>query len=117
MQPLENLVAGVILDHPEYQPLLEQTAADLGQDFSSASGESNPFLHMGMHISIREQLSIDRPSGIRTIYQRLAAGTGDAHACEHQVMACLEKVLWEAQCAGKAPDDQDYLDCLQRLLP
>lgn len=116
MQPLEILVAQVIADHPEYHPLLEQIEPDLSHDFSAATGESNPFLHLGMHISVREQLSIDRPAGIRNIYQRLSMSTDDAHASEHQVMACLEKILWEAQAAGRAPDDQAYLECLQRLL-
>jgi len=116
MQPLEVLVAEVIADHPEYHAQLEHPEPDLARDFSGATGESNPFLHMGMHISLREQLSTDRPTGIRNIYQRMAAVTGDSHDCEHRMMACLEKTLWEAQAAGRAPDDQAYLECLQRLL-
>lgn len=115
MQPLEVLVADVIADHPEYHQLLQQAEPDLARDYAGATGESNPFLHMGMHISLREQLTTDRPAGIREIYQRMASATHDNHDCEHRMMACLEKILWEAQTAGRTPDEGAYLNCLKRL--
>lgn len=116
MQPLEVLVAEVIADHPEYHAQLEHPEPDLARDFSGATGESNPFLHMGMHISLREQLGADRPAGIRDLYQRMRSTAADAHECEHRMMDCLEKTLWEAQSAGRAPDEQTYLACLRQLL-
>ncbi len=114
MQPLERLVAEVIGQHPEYHDLLADEA-QLQREFSPAEGETNPWLHMGMHITLGEQLGADRPGGIRGVYQRIVRRFGDHHAAEHAMMECLGRVLWEAQRAGDVPDEQAYLDCLERL--
>lgn len=116
LTPLEAMIAEMVAMHPEYHALLEKGEAALEQDFLPELGESNPFLHMGMHIGIREQLSTDRPVGIRDIHRQLLARLKDLHAVEHEMMECLGRVLWEAQRAGVAPDDSLYLQCLQALL-
>ncbi|MEJ1391748.1 MAG: DUF1841 family protein, partial [Candidatus Sedimenticola sp. (ex Thyasira tokunagai)] len=74
-----------------------------------------PFLHMGMHISLQEQISTDRPSGIGTLYQQLVSRCGDPHDAEHKMMECLGRMLWEAQRANRMPDEQAYLQCLRNL--
>lgn len=116
MQPLENLVAEIIGIHPEYHSLLEKDAGALDKDFLPELGESNPFMHMGMHIAIREQVATDRPPGIATTYQHLLAKRQDAHEVEHQIMECLGQILWEAQRQGNSPDEAQYLACVQKLL-
>jgi hypothetical protein len=116
MQPLEQLIADVVAAHPEYHALLADDERAITRDFTPESGQSNPFLHMGMHITIAEQLASERPPGIRDLYQQMTRMTGDAHEAEHQMMECLGQTLWEAQRAGRQPDEQDYLACLQRLL-
>jgi Domain of unknown function (DUF1841). len=113
LEPLERLVAEVVSEHPEYHALLEGDEA-LVQDYSPEMGQSNPFLHMGMHLAIREQLGSDRPAGIVTAYRALLLRLGDAHRVEHHMMECLGQSLWEAQRAGRAPDEAAYLACLQR---
>ncbi len=113
--PLESLVAEVIKLHPEYHKMLEGGEDNLDKDYSPEGGESNPFLHMGMHISIHEQLMTDRPGGIRNQYQRLVKRVGDTHQAEHQMMECLGKMLWEAQREGRMPDEQAYLKNLEAL--
>ncbi len=113
--PLESLVAEVIKLHPEYHKMLEGSDDNLDKDYSPEGGESNPFLHMGMHISIHEQLMTDRPVGIRDQYQRLVKRTGDTHRAEHQMMECLGKMLWEAQKENRMPDEQAYLNNLKVL--
>ncbi len=113
--PLESLVAEVIKLHPEYHKMLEGGEDNLDKDYSPEGGESNPFLHMGMHISIHEQLMTDRPGGIRNQYQRLVKRVGDTHQAEHQMMECLGKMLWEAQREGRMPDEQAYLKSLEAL--
>ena len=115
LEPLESLVVQVIRLHPEYHAALDPEQID--RDFIPEQGETNPWLHMGMHISIGEQIGADRPPGIRAEYQRVAAAHGDAHAAEHAIMECLGFVLWEAQRNGRAPDDQAYLDCLRKIAP
>ena len=114
LQPLERLVAEVIAQHPEYHACLADEE-QLQQDFGPEQGQTNPWLHMGMHITIGEQLGADRPSGIRSAYQRLVLSQGDSHAAEHAIMECLGAVLWEAQRSGAVPDEQAYLACVKRL--
>jgi hypothetical protein len=114
LEPLEGLVAEVIGQHPEYQPLLTEDALD--RDWTPEQGETNPFLHMGMHITLAEQLQADRPPGVRSLYQRIVQRQGEPHAAEHRMMDCLGLVLWEAQRAGRPPDEAAFLDCLKRLV-
>jgi hypothetical protein len=114
LQPLEQLVAQVVAAHPEYHDHLGDEDR-LQRDFSPADGDTNPWLHMGMHISLGEQLAADRPPGIRDLYQAIAARSGDTHAAEHAMMECLGLALWEAQRDGRQPDEAAYLACLRRL--
>ena len=114
MEALEVRVAEVVEEHPEYHPALD---GPLDRDFHGAQGEANPFLHMGMHISIREQLATDRPAGIRDLYQRMATHTGSSHEAEHHIMNCLGEALWRAQNENRAPDEEAYLACIRRLAP
>ncbi len=117
MQTLEHLVAEVIELHPEYHDLLDSGAEVVDQEFGPEIGPSNPFLHMGMHISLGEQLAAERPAGIRHIYQQLMQqNPGDRHETEHQMMGCLELSLMQAQQQQRMPDEQEYLKCLQGLL-
>ena len=111
LEALEARVAEVIEEHPEYHAALD---APLDHDFDPDRGESNPFLHMGMHISIREQLATDRPAGIRDLYLKLARRAGSSHKAEHRIMACLGEMLWNAQSRGLPPDDKAYLRCVRR---
>ena len=113
MSPLESLIAGVVAQHPEYQEVL--TGGDLDKDYTPEGGQTNPFLHMGLHLGIREQVATDRPPGIAKIYQQLAARDGDPHAAEHRMIDCLAETLWEAQSANRAPDEALYLERLRRL--
>ena len=112
---LEAMIAEVVAMHPEYHALLSQGEDALDKDFLPEQGETNPFMHMGMHIAIREQLSTDRPAGIVDAIRTLLARVQDAHEVEHKVMECLGQSLWEAQRAGQAPDEMTYLRCVQGL--
>jgi len=115
VSPLEAMIAEVVAMHPEYHALLNRGENALDKDFLPEQGESNPFMHMGMHIAIREQLSTDRPTGIVDAIRALLARVQDAHEVEHKVMECLGQSLWEAQRAGQAPDEMAYLRCVQGL--
>lgn len=110
MTPLESLIAEVIAGHPEYQPLVSDAAAAQAFESAAGSGAQNPFLHMGLHLAVREQLSIDRPPGVRQIRQALAARLGDEHEAEHVLMEALAETLWEAQRGGQPPDERRYLE-------
>ena len=110
MTPLESLIADVIAGHPEYQSLVSDAAAARAFESGAGSGAQNPFLHMGLHLAVREQLSIDRPPGVRQIRQALAARLGGEHDAEHALMEALAETLWEAQRAGQPPDERRYLE-------
>lgn len=114
LSPLELMIAEVIQLHPEYQQLLEAGEATLDADYKVEQGDSNPFLHMGMHIAIREQLSTDRPVGIAMLHRQLSQ-RADHHQAEHQMMECLGEAMWNAQRSGTPPDEQQYLECLRKI--
>ena len=116
LQPLEEMVAGVVRQHPEYHALLSNPESAKEREFTPEGGQTNPFLHMGMHIGLLEQISTNRPQGIAELYRRLCQRLGDTHEAEHQLMECLGRMLWEAQSANRMPDEQAYLDCIRRLV-
>ncbi|MDE2236065.1 MAG: DUF1841 family protein [Gammaproteobacteria bacterium] len=116
LSALEQIIADTIRMHPEYQTLLAQPDQSLDKDWTPEGGQTNPFLHMGLHIAIREQLSIDRPPGVKAAHAALLKQTGDAHAAEHVMLECLAETLWRGQREGRLPDDQAYLDCLRAQL-
>lgn len=111
--PLETQIADIVALHPEYHDAV--TATDLEQDFTPAGGKTNPFLHMGLHLGIREQVATNRPAGIATVQQTLATRLGDAHDAEHRMIDCLAETLWEAQSSKQAPDEEKYLERLRQL--
>lgn len=115
MEPLEAQIADVIALHPEYHSQLEDRDAALARDYSPEGGQSNPFLHMGLHLAVRDQIATDRPTGIRAAFQNLARRHGDEHEAEHAMIECLAQALWEAQRAGRPPDEQAYLERIRRL--
>ena len=115
MEPLEAQVADVIEFHPEYQAALTKRENVLAHDYTPEGGQSNPFLHMGLHLAVRDQLATNRPVGIRQAFESVVKRTGDEHAAEHQLIECLAETLWEAQRSGLPPDEIAYLERVQQL--
>lgn len=115
MEPLEAQIADVVALHPEYQAALERSDDLLDRDYSPEGGQSNPFLHMGLHLAVRDQIATDRPPGVRAAFEALAARISSPHDAEHQIIECLAEALWEAQRAGRPPDEQAYLRRVQGL--
>ncbi len=113
LSPLESQIAQVIQDHPEYQPAM--TAETLEESYTPEGGQTNPFLHMGLHLALRDQLATNRPAGIADVFDSLQNKIGDRHTAEHQALDCLAETLWVAQNNNTAPDEQAYLDSLRRL--
>ena len=111
---MEDMALGVILLHPEYHRILDDIERYRDKDYSPEMGDTNPFLHMSMHIAIKEQLSIDQPVGICERFDRLQKRCGDEHEAMHQVIECLAEMIWQAQRGQSAPDATIYFDCLDR---
>jgi hypothetical protein len=114
LEPMEALIADVIEIHPEYHDLFEDGEAIEQREFTPEQGQTNPFLHMGMHIALREQADSDRPAGLQSLHQKLSADKG-RHEAEHAMMECLGEALWNAQRNAREPDMAAYLDCLKKL--
>lgn len=111
---LEGIALEHILKHPEYHPVLAAPERHQDRDYPPELGETNPFLHLMMHVALSEQLSIDQPAGIRQRFEALATRLGDPHAAEHETLDCLGEMIWRAQRDGTPPDAAAYLDCLER---
>ena len=116
LTPLEAMIVEVIERHPEYQTLIEDPQGALAFESAAAVPAENPFLHMGLHLAVREQVAIDRPPGVRELQRSLEARLGDLHGAEHALMEALAETLWEAQRSGKAPDEAHYLELSRRRL-
>ncbi len=114
LAPLEAQIAAVIAEHTEYASLLESPQA-LSLEFTPESGRENPFLHLGLHLAIREQVSTDRPAGIAGVHATLCRRFGEAHAAEHAMIERLAETLWEAERFGRMPDEERYLERLRML--
>lgn len=115
LSPMEQMVAAVVAEHPEYQPLLEDNQRTLERDYHPENGETNPFLHMALHIALREQVATDRPSGINRIHSALSKHFMSALEAEHRMMDCLAEALWLGQRYNAPPDETAYMKCLKAL--
>ncbi|MEZ5611958.1 MAG: DUF1841 family protein [Rhodocyclaceae bacterium] len=113
LTPLEHITADLLLQHPEYHPLLEDPDS-VSRDFTPEDGQINPFLHLSLHLAIEEQLSIDQPPGIRPAFATLQLRLGDRHEAMHQVLECLGETIWEAQQGGKPLDGAAYLERIRK---
>jgi len=112
--PLETLAADLVELHPEYHALLEAGDEALAREWTPEDGETNPFLHLSLHLAIAEQLQIDQPPGIRAACEALAARRGDRHAALHDILDCLGETVWRAQRDRTPPDSAAYLECIRR---
>jgi len=114
LEAIETIASLWINEHPEYRAALADLDSALASMAKPEDGNSNPFLHLSMHLSISEQCSIDQPRGIRQAVELLTHRRGSLHDAHHEVMDCLGKMIFESQRAGRAPDGNTYIACVQR---
>ncbi len=117
LTPLEQQLVAVMLDHPEYHAYLEQSASAVA--FSSGLGgieHDNPFLHMGLHLALRDQVTLNRPTGIASIYNTLLEQHPSSHHVEHIMIEALAACLWESNRSQRIPDDVAYLNACKELI-
>ena len=116
-QPLAGLEATALelaLLHPEYHAVLDDPQRYRAQEYFPELGETNPFLHLSLHMALEEQLSIDQPAGVRAAFARLLERSADHHAALHAAIDCVAEMVWRAQRDGTPPDPDAYLDCLAK---
>jgi len=109
------MIAEVVAMHPEYHADIDSGVAR-HREYDGSDGQSNPFLHMAMHIAVREQLGVDLPPGVVKIHRQLTRRLGDVHSAEHQMLECLAEVLWSAQLDGTEPDIEKYVVALKQVV-
>jgi hypothetical protein len=114
LEAIETLASGWIAEHPEFHAELSDQEGALRGLGQVTEGRTNPFLHLSMHLSISEQCSIDQPRGIRQAVELLSHRRNSLHDAHHEVMDCLGQMIWESQRAGRAPDGEAYVGCVQR---
>jgi hypothetical protein len=115
LTPAETVAVHWINRHPEYHALLEDRDRALAADFSPDAGQTNPFLHLSMHLAVSEQLGIDQPPGIRAAYNSLCQNLDDEHEAMHHVFECLAEQIWQQQRNGLPFDNQRYLSCVRQV--
>jgi len=114
LEPMEMLVSQWIDEHPEYHATLADVDAALRDMTNVDPNAENPFLHLSMHLSISEQCSIDQPRGIRQAVELLTHKLNSLHDAHHRTMECLGRMVFESQRAGRMPDGEAYIACVQR---
>jgi len=116
LEPVEHQIIEIINEHPEYQAILAERERALSINYLPERGDVNPFLHMSLHLALRDQVRLDQPKGMRAHYQRLVKARGDAHAAEHRLLECLAEMLWQLQQPGaRAFDEAAYMRCIKRV--
>ncbi len=114
LEPMEMLVSQWIDEHPEYHATLADVDEALRDMAKVDPSAENPFLHLSMHLSISEQCSIDQPRGIRQAVELLTHRLNSLHDAHHRTMECLGRMVFESQRAGRMPDGEAYIACVQR---
>jgi hypothetical protein len=116
MEGMEKIALAILLTHPEYHYIVDRPETYLEQEWTPEMGQTNPFLHMSLHMAIEEQRSIDQPFGIRSLYAQLVLRRGDEHRAQHEMMDCLAEMIWSAQRANTPPDVNVYLNGIRKAL-
>lgn len=111
---LEAVALDIALLHPEYHAVLDQPERFRDQEYFPELGETNPFLHMSLHMALEEQLSIDQPRGVTGRFDQLVGRAGDRHTALHEAIECLAEMVWRAQRDAAPPDAETYLDNLDK---
>jgi hypothetical protein len=114
LEAIETIASQWMNEHPEYAKDFADVDAALASLGEVQDGRTNPFLHLSMHLSISEQCSIDQPRGIRQAVELLTRKRDSLHRAHHETMECLGKMLWESQQAGRPPEGEAYIACVQR---
>jgi hypothetical protein len=109
---LEKIAINIIQMHPEYHSILDKPEQYKHQPYFPEQGETNPFLHMSLHLSILEQISINQPVGITDIYTQLKIKHQEEHAAQHDVLDCLAETIWIAQQNNTGLNANHYLELL-----
>lgn len=114
LTPLETIASDWISEHPEYHTDLADLDTALHADYPVEQGRTNPFLHLSMHLSLAEQISVNQPPGITPVFRDLAQHSQSAHQAHHIMMESLGAMVWESQRDGTPFDGVAYVAALKQ---
>ena len=110
LNPMESQLVEIIKLHPEYHHLILTTDAE----YFPEQGQVNPFLHINLHLALREQLSINQPIEVRLTYNSLLEKIKDPHEVEHKIMDCIAETIFVSQNNRTNLDINFYIGCLRQ---
>jgi len=112
LDPLEEQLVSIIEIHPEYQDLI----SNIDSEYFPGQGEVNPFLHINLHLAIRDQLSLNQPKGVKEVHHELIKHYKDSHEVEHLMMECITEMIYISQKNNTTMDQESYLNCIKSLI-
>jgi len=116
LDPLEKKILHILVQHKEYRSFFENPEKNLDKDFLPELDEANPFLHISLHLTLLEQISIDQPIGITKLYKQCIKVFGDLHEAEHCIMNSLAIGLNDLQKTKSPFDEKKYFKRIKRAL-
>ena len=111
LEPLELQLSKIVDQHPEYQDLIK----NLDSEYFPEQGNTNPYLHINLHLTLQDQITMDQPKGIRDIHSQLIVKIKDAHEVEHMMMEHIAEMIFNAQKNNAAFDLDGYIQALKSL--
>ncbi len=115
LTPMESILVDVIQRHPEYHAIFEGSHSFNDLKEEKFELDHNPFLHLGLHVAIIEQVSINKPTGVRPIYEKLLKKYQDKTVVEHKMMHCLVEEVYQVSKHNKAFNEKKYITSLRAL--
>ncbi|AGF49226.1 DUF1841 family protein [Candidatus Kinetoplastidibacterium galati] len=114
LTPIEKTTIACILEHPQFYKDLDNKES-IKNSYNSNFPESNPFLHLSMHLAISEQLLIDQPCGIKAAYNKLIT-SNDPHTAIHKIIKCLTLTIQYSQTHRLELDSNKYMNLIKDLI-
>jgi len=111
LEPLEQQLVSVIKIHPEYHNLI----GNIDSEYLPEQGGVNPFLHINLHLALRDQLSINQPKDVKEVHQKLIDQYKDPHVVEHLMMECIAEMIYISQKNNTTMDQESFLNCITSL--
>lgn len=104
LSDLESQVRDVLLLYPQY-------ISELNQD-KTYPLEDNPYIQMGLHLTVWDQVRTNRPEGIRPWFLEACVANSQKEV-EQLMLMVLRQTVYVSYQAGNLPCEQKYLNILK----
>lgn len=114
LSDMEKIAISWMLEHPEYINFYKEDFLD--KDFAVEMGQTNPFLHLSMHLAVEEQTKANQPPGIQNAFESLKHKLGSKHDAAHEVFDCLAEQIYQNQKYNTEFSSTSYLHCINEKI-